>query len=1659
MYKYAKTSSSVLLTVIFFLVSFQGFAQMSITGLTCVNQNSSATYTIAGSWTGSTTMNWSVVGGTITTASSGTPRPQVTISWGTFTGQKSVHVSTSNPTGSATLIVAFGPTLAGGTISNSSQTINYNTTAATINCSLPTGGACTPTYSYQWSWCSTSNGTYTNITGATSQNLTYATNLLATTYFQRKVTETVSSQSAFSTNYATVTVLPAINPGTISPNTISVNYNTSPGLLTGTAASGGNGSFTYQWTQSTDGTNWTNIAGATSLNYTPGPLTTTTYFSRNIGSNGVFATTPYCTVTVVQPTYGVTAPTNSTGNTDADMTWIKSTGFDPGGNILSQQKQFFDKSAQPIQTQTKVFYTHDPSTVYTHVFASETINDAYGRPVLSTIAAPIDYADFSYAPNFFVDANNSPYTYKNFDRFNPTGTETDKTNTPDAVGGQATRGTLGWYFGPNNIWEAYQATTNMPFSRKTVYRDGTNNEKKQGGLGEAFAMGNGHETSTFITPVSGELVNYLLVRNRFFTNSQIGGLPANLQGNAIVTTSKDANGSEMVNISDLGGKVLMSARPGTDLVATNNFGVAALPPTYSQQVNCTPGSNVTLESFTGGANVSIYLVNTTGVISLVYSGTTVGIPLFSSLGSGTLTLMSDVGFMVSYISSSSTYNNSSSTDLGGSVPSFSLFKVLTDNTAVTISGDYSLIDMNTETTTSLSAGHLNRGYYKIIANTGIVNLTYTNGFTDVTYNFHNQLGQLIASVPPNGVKLLENTGYTSYSTLASVPFINLYNYDVQGRMVNSTSPDGGTMQMIYRTDGKIRFSQNALQSVTGAYTYINYDVYGRDIETGQYSPGTGGITFNSVAMTGILDNVSATGGLTNGTQTDVILKTFDITDNSYGLPAYVQDPVNLIGAVSVAKRYSSVVNNIPISANLISETWYNYDEESKVTWTIKYIASLGANGYKTTEYFYDALGRLIKTEYQKNVPSETFLWWYQFDAASGNLVNIITNTQDAVQGMYLNAHYIYYLHGGIKRLELGSNVQGLDYTYTLDGRLKAINNSNNTTNVDPGQDAVAINGFGPDAFGEVIDYYNGDYNNSRPAVQPINGVASGGITSDNWIGNIKAMTWYTLKPAGSGGSNNPTTYLFTYDPKYQFLSSTWGTSINFGVTPATFTTTSFNQEKIVLPGTSTPAYDANGNILNLQRTDPAGLSTDQFSYIYSSNTNKLSTILNGPVGSQVTFANYTYDQLGRETFENTTSPSLNKYIQYDATGKVAMIANDALYTQPLVKYVYDETGQRIEKLSFNSSYQLVLVTYYFGDVIYTQTVTGGTTYGPLVPAEYKISGTSGKIAVYNRPSSTYVYELTDHLGNVRSVVAQISPNYQINSVFDYYPFGSVIHTYGALYRYGYQGKNSELDPETNWNNFELRMYNSRTARWSKTDPYGQFASPYNAMGNNPVTRIDQNGGESPIFDTDGNLLGTDDQGLQGQAIIMNTLNFKQGMDHETALSYNLGEDGLSSIAAHQAFEVNYNIILPSRPDYTGFMTYEQGIKWLQRGGGPVYLDASKYDLGNTNVNEFKKIGEPTLINFLYENTPKNTWYIFGNNFVTLLDDQGHVKLGNDKFDYDYHSGFDFVNIARSIGIAVTRWSNGINGDEGFKIYTYGVGQINSNPFPPVDPIGGLGVIP
>lgn len=99
---------------------------------------------------------------------------------------------------------------------------------------------------------------------------------------------------------------PSVNGGTIA-STQTICSGSSVTLTNSASASGGFGSggFTYQWQQSTNGSTWTNISGATGTSYTTPALTSTRYYRRRATDcKGTVGTSNVVTITINPPPSG-----------------------------------------------------------------------------------------------------------------------------------------------------------------------------------------------------------------------------------------------------------------------------------------------------------------------------------------------------------------------------------------------------------------------------------------------------------------------------------------------------------------------------------------------------------------------------------------------------------------------------------------------------------------------------------------------------------------------------------------------------------------------------------------------------------------------------------------------------------------------------------------------------------------------------------------------------------------------------------------------------------------------------------------------------------------------------------------------------------------------------------------------------------------------------------------------------------------------------------------------------------------------------------------------------------------------------------------------------------------------------------------------------------
>jgi len=268
------------------------------------------THTMKANQPSSATGAWTQIGST--TASITNPGSATTTITGLATGNSykfewSLSGFASCPDTKDTVVITIDPDIV-NTIATSTQTTCFGGQIM-VNGDLPTGG--NGTYSYQWQQ-STDNSNWTNIPGATGISLTFIP--AQTVYVKRLVTSLPCKNES---PPAQIIVQPGISNNNISQDQ-SICINTLSSTITGALPSGGNGLYSYQWEQSTNGGSmWSSIPGATGQDYSPGILTTTTKYRRLVSTNlcsGPQANTSnIVTVTVNPNAKAVFNPTISIG--------------------------------------------------------------------------------------------------------------------------------------------------------------------------------------------------------------------------------------------------------------------------------------------------------------------------------------------------------------------------------------------------------------------------------------------------------------------------------------------------------------------------------------------------------------------------------------------------------------------------------------------------------------------------------------------------------------------------------------------------------------------------------------------------------------------------------------------------------------------------------------------------------------------------------------------------------------------------------------------------------------------------------------------------------------------------------------------------------------------------------------------------------------------------------------------------------------------------------------------------------------------------------------------------------------------------------------------------------------------------------------------------
>jgi gliding motility-associated-like protein len=277
--------------------------------------------------TGGNTLTWYNNSG-LTGGTTIAPVPSTTVP-GVFTYYVT-QTNGFNCASAATIItINISATIANNVIT-ADQTICAGTASSPLTAAgTPTGG--NGSYTYQWQQSTDGGANWNTIAGAVTASYNGGTPTV-TTQYRRIVSSGVCSHTS---NSITITVQPQLSNFDIAVNQ-TICAGTTPALLDGQTPAGGSGTFTYQWESSPDCTIWTAIPGATSEDYQPAAVVTTTSFRRKVTSGACQAISSCVVITVnAKPDGVITGPTAICSYDAANVSFTASAGTAPFTVLLA----------------------------------------------------------------------------------------------------------------------------------------------------------------------------------------------------------------------------------------------------------------------------------------------------------------------------------------------------------------------------------------------------------------------------------------------------------------------------------------------------------------------------------------------------------------------------------------------------------------------------------------------------------------------------------------------------------------------------------------------------------------------------------------------------------------------------------------------------------------------------------------------------------------------------------------------------------------------------------------------------------------------------------------------------------------------------------------------------------------------------------------------------------------------------------------------------------------------------------------------------------------------------------------------------------------------------------------------------------------------------
>lgn len=567
----------------------------------------------------------------------------------------------------------------------------------------------------------------------------------------------------------------------------------------------------------------------------------------------------------------------------------------------------------------------------------------------------------------------------------------------------------------------------------------------------------------------------------------------------------------------------------------------------------------------------------------------------------------------------------------------------------------------------------------------------------ITLYYYDMAGNLVMTIPPAGVASMNvtdphntniNNARVSYTggTPTQIPAHTkptTYKYNAQDKVIQTQTPDAGIVTNLYDPAGRVVVSQNAQQAVSNSCTYFMYDNLSRVIETGKIrkNPSWDAKYFSDFNnLIGFYSDVKA-----SLSREEITVTMYDTASYTPAGPVFgiLPPQENLKNRVSCTKYFEAAGSGVNLSKDTgyVHALHYSYDISGNVKTLIHDLRNEAEKmlRFKRVDYEYDLYsGKVIMLAYNRGYADQMFQK-YTYDND-----NRITDVYTSNNGVYWDrdANYRYYDHGPLARTELGEQrVQGVDYAYTINGWLKAVNGIHNDSLSDMGGDGATLLVMPKDVFSQRIDYFAGDYK----AIGDSNTFRALPATNKSlYNGNIAGIA-IALTPFDNMHNK------YHYDPLQRIARADYASyTVNNSTSPASSSSTALADYA------SKYKYDADGNILELERKGgyiPAHLNggtaitmqpMDALKYHYYGGTNKLKSLAD--VCSTTVYkidiprftvdtaaARYTYDNNGN-LITDVVSDITN--ITWTNSGKVKSITK---LNGTKLHFTYDALGNRLTK--------------------------------------------------------------------------------------------------------------------------------------------------------------------------------------------------------------------------------------------------------------------------------------------------------------------------------------------------------------------------------------------